>query len=63
MPMIVMMAALGVQGFSALAMKRKMISGDEEYREPNKILRASTVIIVIAAIVMFIVSYLVIKLN
>jgi len=63
LPMMVLMVALCVQGFSEMAMKRKMISGDEEYKEPNKILRSVIAIIAIVAIVLSIGSYLVLKLN
>jgi len=63
LPMTVLMVALCVQWFSEMAMKRKMISGDEEYKEPNKILRSIIAIIAITAIVISIGSYLVLKLN
>ena len=42
-----------MQGFAQTAMKRNMIAGDEEYKEPNKacsgvILAVVTVIVVLA---------------
>ena len=63
LPMTILMAALCVQWFSEMAMKRKMISGDDEYKEPNKILRSVITIIVITAIIISIGSYLMLKLN
>lgn len=63
LPMMVLMVASCVQGFSEMSMKRKMISGDEEYKEPNKIMRSVIAIIAIVAITLSIGSYLVLKLN
>ena len=63
LPMMVLMVVLCVQGFSEMSMKRKMTSGDEEYKEPNKILWSVIVIIAIVAIVLSIGSYLVLKLK
>ena len=40
LPGLVVCFAVCIQGFAQMAMKRKMIAGDEEYREPNKILWA-----------------------
>ena len=49
LPALILCFAVCVQGFSQTAMKRKMVAGDEEYREPNKLLRT-----VIASIVVFV---------
>lgn len=56
-PMIILAAVLCVQGFSEMFMRRKMISGDEEYREPNKFLWGMISAIVIIAIVLSIGFY------
>jgi len=61
LPMMVLMAALCVQGFSEMIMKRKMIAGDTEYKEPNKILWSAVAIFAIIAIVLSIGSYLILK--
>lgn len=63
LPMMILLVAVCVQSFSEMAMKRKMISGDEEYKEPNKILRIVIATIVIVAIVISIGSYLLLKFN
>ena len=49
-PCLIICLASCFQSFSQIAMKQKMIAGDEEYREPNRLLR-----IVIAAIVIFVI--------
>lgn len=40
LPGLIVCLSVCVQGFTQMAMKRKMIAGDEEYREPNKLLWA-----------------------
>lgn len=50
-PMYILALVLCVQGFSEMAMKRKMIAGDEEYSEPNKLVWSVIAIIAIIAIV------------
>ena len=61
--MLFVVIATCVQGFSEMAMKRKMISGDDEYKESNKILRSIIAIIVLFALVISVGSYLILKLN
>ena len=63
LPMMFLMVATCVQGFSEMVMKRKMISGDDEYKEPNKILWSIVAVIVLAALVISIGSYLLLRLN
>jgi len=50
-PSWILIGAVLTQGFSEIIMKRKMILGDEEYKEPNKILWSIILSIAIAAIV------------
>ena len=50
LPSLILCLAVCVQGFSQMAMKRKMVAGDEEYRQPNKLLR--TVITTTVAVVL-----------
>ncbi len=38
LPGFILCFAVCVQSFSQLAMKRRMVAGDEEYREPNRLL-------------------------
>ena len=63
LPTMILILASCVQRFSEMAMKRKMISGDEEYKEPNKILRVVIAVIVVTAIIISIGAYLLLKLN
>ena len=58
LPSLILCFAVCVQGFSQMAMKRKMVAGDEEYREPNKLLRAAIVAIVVVVLVLSIGTYL-----
>ena len=58
LPCLILILSVSVQGFAQTAMKRNMIAGDEEYKEPNKlvqgvILAVVTVIVVLAVGVYF----------
>lgn len=52
LPSLLLTGSLAVQGFSELYMKRKMIAGDEEYREPNKVLWTAVLAIAVTAVVL-----------
>lgn len=58
LPCLILCLSISVQGFAQTAIKQKMIAGDEEYKEPNKlvqgvILAVVTVIVVLAVGVYF----------
>ena len=58
LPCLILILSVSVQGFAQTAMKRNMIAGDEEYKEPNKlvqgvILAVVTVIVLLAVGVYF----------
>ena len=58
LPCLILCLSISVQGFAQTAIKQKMIDGDEEYKEPNKlvqgvILAVVTVIVVLAVSVYF----------
>lgn len=38
LPVLILCLSVSVQSFSQIAMKQKMTAGDEEYREPNRLL-------------------------
>lgn len=63
LPTLILLVTLCVQGFSEMVMKRKMISGDEEYKEPNRILWRIIAVIATIAILISIGSYLLISTN
>ena len=50
LPAILLGLAVCVQGFSQLVLQRRMIAGDEEYHEPNRLLR--TIIFAFAILVL-----------
>lgn len=52
LPVLALLAVLCVQGFAELAMKRQMIAGDDEYREPNKLVRRLLGLVVAAAVIL-----------
>lgn len=52
LPFLILLVTLCIQRFSEMAIKRKMISGDEEYKEPNKLLWGIIMIVAIIAIVL-----------
>lgn len=61
LPMLVLCFSTCVQGFSQVAIKQKMIAGDEEYKEPNKFLWSIIVAIIIVAIIVSMGTYLMIR--
>ncbi len=63
LPTLILLVTLCVQGFSEMVMKRKMISDDEEYKEPNRILWRIIAVIATIAILISIGSYLLISTN
>ena len=52
LPCLILCLSVCVQGFSQIAMKRKMIAGDDEYKEPNKLVQAIILAIVIVIVVL-----------
>lgn len=61
LPGLIVCFAVSIQGFSQMVMKRKMIVGDEEYHEPNKILWAIIGVIAVIAILLSIGTYFLMK--
>ena len=49
-PAIILGLAVCVQGFTQLVLKRRMIAGDDEYHEPNKLLWTIGAALVILAL-------------
>ena len=49
--------SLCVQGFSQMAMKHAMIDGDEEYKEPNKVLQSIITAVVVIVVVLAVGTY------
>ena len=61
LPSLILCFVVCVQGFSQMAMKQKMIAGDEEYREPNKLLRTIIASIVVIVIILSIGTYFLLR--
>ena len=61
LPSLILCFVVCVQGFSQMAMKRKMVAGDEEYREPNKLLRTVITSIVVIVLILSIGTYFLVK--
>lgn len=49
LPSLILCVVTSIQRFSQIAMKQKMVAGDEEYQEPNMLLW--TIVTTIAAVV------------
>lgn len=58
LPMLVLAGGLAVQAFSEIILKRKMILGDEEYKEPNKVLWSIVLSVAIIAIIVSVGFYI-----
>ena len=58
LPYVILCLSLCIQYFSQIALKRKMIAGDEEYKEPNKFVQAIITSIVIVVVVLSVGTYL-----
>ena len=52
---------LCLQSFSQIALKQKMVAGDEEYKEPNKLAQTVIAAVVIVAVTLSIGTYFVLK--
>lgn len=61
LPCLILCLTICVQTLSQMIMKRKMVAGDEEYKEPNKLLYAIVAAIVIVAIVLSLGAYFFMK--
>ena len=61
LPSLVLCFAVSVQAFSQIAMKQKMIAGDEEYREPNKLLWTVIATIVLVVLILSVGTYFLVR--
>ena len=61
LPGLIVCFAVCTQGISQMVMKRKMIAGDEEYREPNKLLWTIVGIIAVVAIILSVGTWFLMK--
>ena len=52
LPCLILILSVSVQGFAQTAIKQKMIDGDEDFKEPNKLVQGIFLIIVILIVVL-----------
>ena len=58
MPMLIMCLGVSVQYFSYMGIKQKMISGDEEYHEPNRLLQTILAALFISVLILAVGTYI-----
>lgn len=61
LPSLILCFAVSVHAFSQIAMKQKMVAGDEEYREPNKLVRTVISAIVLVVLILSIGTYFLVR--
>ena len=60
-PAFILCLAVCVPSFSQIAMKQKMIVGDEEYKAPNRLAQTILASVVIIAVILSIGTYFILK--
>lgn len=61
LPSLILCLSVCVQSFSQIAMKQKMVAGDEEYKASNKLVQTIIATIVIIAVILSIGIYFIPK--
>lgn len=61
LPGLILCLGVCVQSLSQLAIRQKMIAGDEEYHEPNRLVRAVVMAVAAAAVVLSLGSWLLLR--
>ena len=57
-PTLIMCLGVCVQSFSYMGIKQKMISGDEEYHEPNRLLQTILAALFISVLILAVGTYI-----
>lgn len=60
-PGLIVCLTISIQSFSQIIIKRKMIDGDDEYHEPNKLIWIIIAVLAVAAVILSIGTYLTLK--
>lgn len=60
-PVLILCLISSIEYFSKVSIKQKMVSGDDEYIAPNKVLQFIVLCVAIVAIIMFIGTWLLAK--
>lgn len=58
LPMLIMCLGVSVQSFAHMGIKQKMISGDEEYHEPNRLLQSILAALLISVLILALGTYI-----
>ena len=62
-PILIFTIMNASEGFYGLVLKRKMITGDEEYKEPNKVVRTAIVVVTLAVILISVGTFIFVNIN
>lgn len=60
-PGLILCLSVSVQSFSQMLIKQKMIDGDEEYHEPNKLMWMILGVLVVAAILLSVGTFFIVR--
>ena len=58
LPTLIMCLGVSVQSFSYMGIKQKMVSGDEEYHEPNRLLQTILAALFISVLILAVGTYI-----
>lgn len=61
LPCLILCLSVSVQSFSQIAIKQKMVAGDEEYKEPNKLVQTIIASVVVVVVILSIGTYFLLK--
>ena len=61
LPCLILCLSVCVQGFTQIVMKRNMIAGDEDDKEPNRLLQTVVAGIVLVAVILSVGAYFLLK--
>lgn len=62
LPVLILCLATSVQFFSQTAIRQKMIAGDDEYKEPNRLLQMILLTVIFLIILLSVGTYLAVTL-
>ena len=62
LPGLIFCLTASVQGFTQIALKQRMTSGDEEYRAPNRLLQTALMVVTLTAALLFLTTYFITRL-
>ncbi len=61
LPGLILCLSVSVQGFYQIGMKQKMVEGDQEYREPNVLLRTILLTVAVVAVLLSLGTYFMVR--